>query len=107
MKITSKPCLIASALIISAALLPRISRAQDDSKHQHHGDITSRGDGAMGFDAAKTTHHFLQTSSGGTIQVTANDPTDTASRDAIQYHLQHIAQHFKDGDFDIPMFVHD
>ncbi|HYL69636.1 MAG TPA: hypothetical protein VEX69_10760 [Candidatus Limnocylindria bacterium] len=107
MRTTSKACLVASGLILSAVLLPRISRAQDDAKHQHHGDMTSRGDSAMGFDAAKTTHHFLQTSSGGTIQVAANDPADTASRDAIQHHLQHIAQHFKEGDFDIPMFVHD
>jgi hypothetical protein len=107
MKITSKVCLISSALIMSVVVLPRASNAQDTAKHEHHHDMTSRGDSAMGFDAAKTTHHFLQNSSGGTIQVTANDPADTASRDAIQHHLQHIAQRFKDGDFDIPMLVHD
>lgn len=107
MKITSKVWLISSALIMSVAVLPSASSAQDDAKHQHHGDMTSRGDSAMGFDAAKTTHHFLENPSGGTIQVTANDSADTASRDAIQHHLQHIAQRFKEGDFDIPMFVHD
>jgi hypothetical protein len=107
MKITSKVWLISSALIMSVAFLPSASNAQDTTKHEHHHDMTSRGDSAMGFDAAKTTHHFLQNSSGGTIAVTANDPADTASRDAIQHHLQHIAQRFKDGDFDIPMLVHD
>jgi hypothetical protein len=107
MKIASKAWLISSGLILSAALLPSVSSAQDDTKHQHHGDMTSRGESAMGFDAAKTTHHFLQNPSGGTIQVTANDPADTASRDAIQYHLRHISQRFKEGDFEIPMFVHD
>jgi hypothetical protein len=107
MKIASKVWLIASALILSAAVLPSASSAQDDAKHEHHHDMTSRGDSAMGFDAAKTTHHFLQNLSGGTIEVTANDPADTASRDAIQHHLRHIAQSFKDGDFEIPMFVHD
>jgi len=107
MKITSKVWLMGSALILSAVALPSASSAQDDAKHQHHGDMTSRGNSAMGFDAAKTTHHFLQNPSGGTIQVTANDPADTASRDAIQHHLQHIAQRFKEGDFDIPMLVHD
>jgi hypothetical protein len=107
MKITSKVWLISSALIMSVAFLPSASNAQDTTKHEHHHDMTSRGDSAMGFDAAKTTHHFLQNSSGGTIVVTANDPADTASRDAIQHHLQHIAQRFKDGDFDIPMLVHD
>ena len=107
MKVTSKIWLLASALIISVVVLPSSSSAQDDVKHQHHGDMISRGDSAMGFDAAKTTHHFLQNSSGGTIEVTANDPADAASRDTIQHHLQHIAQRFKDCDFDIPMFVHD
>ena len=107
MKTTSKACLILSVLILSAVALPRTSRARDDSKHQHQDGMTSRGDSAMGFDAAKTTHHFLQNPEGGTIQVTTNNPADTVSRDAIQHHLQHIAQHFKQGDFDIPMLVHD
>jgi hypothetical protein len=107
MKIASKVWLISGALILSTAVLPLASSAQDDSKHEHHHDMTSRGDSAMGFDAAKTTHHFLQNLSGGTIEVTANDPADTASRDAIQHHLKHVAQRFKEGDFEIPMFVHD
>jgi hypothetical protein len=107
MKIASKVWLISGALILSTAVLPLASSAQDDAKHEHHHDMTSRGDNAMGFVAAKTTHHFLQNLSGGTIEVTANDPADTASRDAIQHHLQHVAQQFKEGDFEIPMFVHD
>ena len=107
MKIASKAWLIASALILSTAVLPGASSTQDDAKHGHHHDTTSRGNSAMGFDAAKTTHHFLQNPSGGTIEVTANDPADTASHDAIQHHLRHVAQRFKEGDFDIPMFVHD
>jgi hypothetical protein len=107
MKIASKVWLISGALILSTAVLPRASSAPDEPKHQHHGDMASRGDSAMGFDAAKTTHHFLQNPWGGTIEVAANDLADTSSRDAIQHHLQHIAQRFKEGDFDIPMFVHD
>jgi len=107
MNISSKGWLIASALILSMAVLPGASSAQDDAKHGPHHDTTSRGNSAMGFDAAKTTHHFLQSPSGGTIEVTANDPADTASHDAIQHHLQHVAQRFMEGDFDIPMFVHD
>jgi len=97
---------MAGALIFSAAVLPSTSNAQDDSKHERHVDTTSRGDHAMGFDAVKTAHHFLQNAAGGTIQVIANDPVDTVSRDAIQHHLQHIAKAFRDGDFDIPMLVH-
>jgi hypothetical protein len=107
MKTTSRIWLTSIVLILSAIPSRRVSSAQDDSKHEHHCDMISRGDSAMGFDAAKTTHHFLQNFSGGAIEVTANDPADTASRDAIQHHLQHIAQRFKEGDFEIPMFVHD
>src|SRR5271155_464296 len=44
---------------------------------------------------------------GGVIQVEANDPKDTSSRDNIRMHLGHIAKMFADGDFNIPMFIHD
>jgi len=60
----------------------------------------------MGFDHARTTHHFLLSSSGGAIQVTANDPKDQESRDQIRMHLTHIAKMFSEGDFEIPMLVH-
>jgi hypothetical protein len=106
MKVISSVWLMAGALVFSAAVLPSASNAQDDAKHERHGDTTSRGDHAMGFDAAKTAHHFLQNPAGGTIQVIVNDPMDNASRDAIQRHLQHIAKAFREGDFDIPMRVH-
>jgi hypothetical protein len=96
-----------AALIFSVMVLTLPAGAQDNAKHDHGADTASRGNSAMGFDADKTTHHFLQNSAGGTIQVTANDPADTASREMIQRHLQHVAERFKTGDFDIPMFVHD
>ena len=60
----------------------------------------------MGFDHEKTTHHFLLTKSGGVIQVSANDPKDTESRDAIQQHMGHIAKMFSEGDFNAPMLIH-
>jgi hypothetical protein len=77
-------------------------------EHSHDGTI-ARGNSAkgMGFDAAKTTHHFRLSPEGGSIEVTANDAVDTKSRDEIRMHLGHIAKRFQDGDFDIPMFVHD
>src|SRR6266404_4588317 len=43
----------------------------------------------------------------GIIQLEANDPADTASRDNIRMHLSHIAKAFSNGDFAIPMFVDD
>ena len=75
--------------------------------HDHMSGVNKRGDQAMGFDHEKTTHHFLLKSDGGIIQVTANDAKDTASRDQIRMHLHHISMMFSQGNFEIPMFVHD
>jgi hypothetical protein len=69
--------------------------------------MNERGDQGMGFSQEKTTHHFYLTKTGGVIQVEANDPKDTVSRDQIRQHLRHIAVMFAEGNFDIPMFVHD
>ncbi|HEX3092757.1 MAG TPA: hypothetical protein VHW72_09060 [Candidatus Angelobacter sp.] len=77
---------------------------QDHARHQQ---MEHRGNQGMGFDQQKTTHHFLLRKDGGAIQVTANSASDKASTEEIQMHLRHIAQAFKSGDFDIPMFVHD
>jgi hypothetical protein len=57
--------------------------------------------------AAKTTHHFQLAAKGGSIEVAANDPADTQSRDEIRMHLSHIASMFADGNFNTPMFIHD
>src|SRR5690242_14848928 len=76
-------------------------------KHDGHLDgVNQRGDQAMGFSHAKTTHHFLLKLDGGAIEVTANDPADAASRDQIRMHLRHIAKKFAEGDFSAPMFIH-
>jgi hypothetical protein len=66
----------------------------------------ARGDEAMDFDQAKTTHHFKLLAEGGAIEITANDPTDVASRDAIRQHVAKIATMFGQGNFNIPMLVH-
>ena len=73
----------------------------------HHAIVDSHGDQAMGFAHDKTTHHFLMSETGGSIQVTANDAKDEANIDAIRMHLAHITKMFTDGDFSTPMFVHD
>lgn len=61
----------------------------------------------MGFSQAATRHHFFLTPNGGAIQVEVEDPDDSTNRTSIRMHLRHIAQAFGNGDFDIPMFVHD
>lgn len=75
--------------------------------HDAHSQMNERGEKGMGFSQTATTHHFLLNPSGGVIQVEANDPADASNRNNIRMHLGHIAQAFQNGDFDIPMFVHD
>lgn len=72
----------------------------------HHDEVSRRGDHVMGFSHEKTTHHFLLLKDGGTIQVDANNPKDTESRDQIRMHLSHIAGMFAEGDFQAPMLTH-
>jgi hypothetical protein len=111
MNISRNALLAAGALFLCLFVQANPARAQESAPvHDHdktHCDMVARGNKAMGFDAAKTTHHFTLSPLGGAIEVSANDAADTASRDEIQQHLRHIAQKFKEGDFDIPMFVHD
>ena len=84
------------------------SHACAQSSSPSHSDAAEqRADQGMGFEQAKTTHHFLLTRDGGAIQVTARNPQDSHSRAQIRMHLSHIAQAFAAGDFHIPMFVHD
>jgi hypothetical protein len=88
----------------------KIQPAQGSDHQSSHGDhagMNQRGNIGMGFDQDKTTHHFRLYSQGGAIEVSANDASDTASRDQIRAHLSHIAEALAAGDFQIPMFVHD
>lgn len=108
-------------LLAGVLCLPCAARAQQprdqsppDSRHQaaesfpsNHEAMMHRGQEGMGFSQTKTTHHFLLKPYGGVISVSANDPKDVATRDQIRMHLSHIARAFSEGDFDIPMFVHD
>jgi hypothetical protein len=72
-----------------------------------HAKMNERGEKGMGFSQTDTTHHFFLNSSGGVIQVEVKDGSDDSERNGIRMHLTHIAKAFENGDFDIPMFVHD
>ena len=61
---------------------------------------------AMGVDQYTSTHKFDDFEDGGRIQL-VRDMDDPEGAAQIQSHLRHIAQAFSEGDFDIPMFVHD
>jgi hypothetical protein len=92
-------------MTLAASLLAApVSAGQHSPQHTHAQDRAQHG---MGFDQERTTHHFLVERSGGTIQVTANDPADSASVAQVRAHLKHITSAFSQGDFSIPMFVHD
>ena len=74
---------------------------------QHQADVEKHGDEAMGFPHDKTTHHFRLYSDGGAIEVIVNDNKDSENMQAIRSHLTHIVTMFSNGEFSIPMFVHD
>jgi hypothetical protein len=75
--------------------------------HDSHAQMNERAEKGMGFSQTSTAHHFFLNPSGGVIQVEAKDAADVSDRDNIRMHLMHIAKAFENGDFDIPMFVHD
>ena len=79
---------------------------QHQSQHQMD-EMNKRGDKHMGFDHLKTTHHFLLANDGGSISVEANDVKDSESRDQIRRHLRHIAMMFGEGNFEVPMLIHE
>jgi hypothetical protein len=91
----------ATALVLFVPLTLLTQKNSD-----HHSGVVNRGDRVMGFSHEKTTHHFRLLGDGGRIEAVANDTADTASRQQIREHLQHIANMFKQGDFDAPMLIH-
>src|ERR1051325_2730699 len=80
--------------------------SQHDTHSQHHAEMNQRGDQAMGFSQEKTTHHFRLFTDGGAIEVRANDAKDAENVRQVRAHLGHIARMFADGNFSIPMLVH-
>jgi len=96
--------------ILAVAPAQRCAGLQADAGMKGHHCAMNAGDRAdkgMGFSQETTTHHFTLTRNGGEIGVSAKDASDSKSRDQVRMHLSHIAHAFADGDFDIPMFVHD
>jgi len=97
--------LAAAALTLGLAL-PGAAQ-HDSATHARHAAVDARGARVMGFDQARTVHHFRLYEDGGAIDVAVRDQVDSADRDAIRQHLPHIAQMFAAGRFDAPMLVHD
>ena len=96
---------ILSVLVLVAAIQGQ--QTNNQTPEQEHAAKMKRGDAGMGFSQDKTTHHFILCKDGGVIQVSANDPYDDASKDHIRMHLSNVAKMLSEGNFNIPMFVHD
>jgi len=99
-------------LIAITTILVSLVRSQEQTnKHSMHptnqDEMNKRGDKVMGFDHTLTTHHFVLTKDGGTIEVSANSATDSESRDQIRKHLSHIAMMFAEGNFKAPILIHE
>lgn len=96
-------------LSLTVFAITACNKTADPSQMNHDSHskmVNEKGDKAMGFSHEKTTHHFRLFGDGGAIEVTANSPQDTESRDQIRKHLGHIAQMFSNGNFDAPMLTH-
>jgi hypothetical protein len=93
-------------VLVSLVLLRAALLAGPQNSHGHKTALDQRGQCVMGFDQAITAHHFILTTNGGRIEVTANDPEDAASIEQIRSHLRHIATMFGQGNFEAPMLVH-
>ena len=68
--------------------------------------VQSRGRGAMGVDQYTSQHRFESLPDGGRITLT-RDTGDYAGVAQIRDHMREIAALFRDGNFDLPGFVHD
>ena len=99
--------LVALTAAVVLATSPSQAQAPDSMHMQHMHGVESRGDRAMGFSHASTMHRFVLYKDGGAIVVTAKDASDSASIQHIRTHLPHVAHSFAQGDFSMPMFIHD
>jgi hypothetical protein len=75
--------------------------AQDHPPLSH-----ARANHGMGFDQDRTIHHFLIDRTGGSIEVTAKTATDQDTIGRVRGHLRHIESAFANGDFTLPVFIH-
>jgi hypothetical protein len=98
---------IGPALAHGQATMSCPMHEQHEGFSHHATGVDTRGDKAMGFSHEKSTHHFELLSNGGIIEVSTNNKTDMATLNEIRSHLSHVAQMFTEGDFQLPMFIHD
>jgi len=101
-----KPIVILVLLVFASGVQAQQKMAQQGPAKPHRA-MMQRGDKGRGVSQQPTTHHFRLLADGGAIEIGTNDPKDTSTRDQIRQHLSHVAKMFSDGNFEIPMFIHD
>jgi hypothetical protein len=101
------PTVVVALAALAVAPIPAAAQHDPSAHAAHHAAVDARGARVMGFDQARTVHHFRLYEDGGAIDVAVRDAADTADRAAIRQHLPHIAQMFAAGRFDAPLLVHD
>jgi len=64
------------------------------------------GSNAMELNREKTTYRFKLLPTGGAIEITSDDPSDAATRDAVRQNVTKIATMFEEGNFSIGLPTH-
>jgi hypothetical protein len=100
-------CMVALSLFALRIVAQTTTPSPTTANAQRAADVDQRGDEGMGFSNAMTGHHFHLSPDGGSIEVESDSPEDTVSKEAIRRHMQKIAGMFSQGDFTLPMFIHD
>jgi hypothetical protein len=77
------------------------------SAHAHQADVDRRHDAVTGIGHEDAVHHFLLAADGGSIRLEVTDPTQVEARKSVREHLRVVARSFGDGDFALPMLIHD
>lgn len=93
--------------LVFASVIQAQQKMVQEGPANSHCEMIKRGEQGMGFSQQKTAHHFRLLADGGAIEIETNDPKDIGTRNQIRQHLSHVAKMFSDGNFEIPMFIHD
>ena len=100
-------CMVALFLFAPRIMAQMTTSSPTAADAQRAAEVDQRGDEGMGFSHAMTGHHFHLLPDEGSIEVESDSPEDDASKEAIRRHMQKIAGMFAQGDFSLPVFIHD
>lgn len=81
--------------------------AQMAGTKDHRAEVDRRHDEVSGTAHDGVVHHFVLADDGGSIVLELAGGADKTARDRIRRHLRLVARSFADGDFAMPMLVHD